>query len=155
MQTETEQQGSRPLKRYWISKHLDPYTVPAFGGGQTIYGSGFLLRVDTNGQVISLGADFYWKSDSLYQGGEPGMTLKFGKWHRMNQDLIVNQKLLAKDIMLTSDKIGQLELDSIQIQGDSLLIRKRDTLIPVKNPSRELELLLDGMTTFHKDKIGS
>jgi hypothetical protein len=156
IQTETKHQEITPLQRYWISKHLASYTIDsALGGGQTMYGSGFLLRIDSTRQVAYLGADFYWKNDSLYQGGEPGMTLKFGNWRRRNQTLMLHQKLLAKDIMLTSDKIGQLELDSVRIEGESFLIRNRDTLIPVKTPSKELEMLLDGMITFHKNRNGS
>src|SRR5687767_7857363 len=81
-QTETRQQNSKTLDRYWISHHLEHYTLDSsIGGGQTVYGAGFLLRLDTNGQAASLGADFYWKKDSLYRGGEPGMSVKLGDWH--------------------------------------------------------------------------
>ena len=77
------------------------------------------------------------------------MTIKFGKWQWKNQGLILNQKLLAKDFMLTSDRIGQIEVDTLMLRGDSLLIYKRDTLFPVSRPSTELELLLNGRIAFH------
>ncbi len=144
--TEIMRQDNRPLNRYWVSKSLEPYVIDsALGGGHTMYGSGFLLRIDTNRQVAYLGADFYWENDSLYQGGEPGITLKYGNWKQRDKTLLLQQKLLAKDIMLTSDRIGQLELDSVKIQGDSILIYRRDTLVPVITPSKELEALLNGI----------
>lgn len=150
---EIKQKEAQPLNRYWISKHFEYYDIDSlFGGGQTMYGSAFLLRLENSGQVASLGADFYWKNDSLYQGGEPGMTVRIGNWLQRNQNLILNQKLVARTIMLTSDRIGQLEVDTITLQGDSLLIRRSDTLIPVKKPSMEIDLLLNNLYNFHKNK---
>lgn len=153
---ETKQKENEHLNRYWVSKHLEPYTIDsAVGGGQTMYGSGFLLRLDSNGQAVSLGADYIWMNDSLYQRGEPGMSIKYGSWEVSEQRLFLNQKLLYKMIMHTSDKIGQTELDTLMLRGDSLLIHKTDTLTPVKKPSNELELLLNGIINYHSKKNGS
>ena len=146
-QRDSVQQIDRPFERYWISKHLDYYSVDtAIGGGKTIYGSAFLLRLDSNGQATSLGADFYWKNDSLYQGGEPGMTVKTGSWHRSDQTLALKQALVVKTIMRAGDRIGQLELDTIYIEANGLFLRKSDTLVPVTKPSTELQ-------SFHKTII--
>lgn len=81
------------ISGYWVSRHLEPYAMDAsLGGGQTLYGSGYLLVLDSNNKMASLGADYYWNNDSLYQGGEPGMTVKLvsGKWNIKTCYLIKN-----------------------------------------------------------------
>ena len=144
------------LTGYWLSKNLEHYAIdPTLGGGQTIYGSGYLLKLDSTGEVTSLGADFRWENDSLYQGGEPGMTLRIGEWHQKDQSLLLNQKLISKTFMLTNERIGQLEADSVSVQSDSILIHRQDTLILVKKPSKELEEFVQRIVKFHKRKNGS
>ncbi len=156
MQPDTKTQKDQALTGYWVSKHLESYSIDsALGGGLTMYGSGYFLKLDSNGWVTSFGADFYWDNDSLYQGGEPGITLKIGDWRREHKSLLLNQRLASKTIMLTSDRIGQLETDSVKVLSDSLLIHKQDTLILVKKPSRDLEQFIEKIVTFHKNKNGS
>jgi len=135
---------------YWVSHKLIPYEIDArLGGGQTKYGSGYLLRLDKDGQAVSLGGDFYWDNDSLFQGGEPGITLKIGKWRIENGVVYLDQILSLKSVMLISDRIGQPELDTIRLVNNKILVRKLDTLIYVKNPSRELDSLTSNLAFFH------
>lgn len=156
LQPDTRIQQDQALTGYWVSKHLEPYSIdPALGGGKTTYGSGYLLKLESNGQVTSLGADFYWENDSLYQGGEPGMTLKIGKWIKEKQGLLLYQRLASKTIMLTSDRIGQQETDTISVLSDSSMVHKQDTLVFVKRPSNDLEQFIERIVTFHKNKNGS
>lgn len=156
MQSDTRDQRDLALTGYWVSKHLEPYSIDsAFGGGKTTYGSGYLLKLGYNGQATSLGADFYWENDSLYQGGEPGLTLKIGDWKKEHQSLLLKQRLASKTIMLISDRIGQLETDSITVLSDSSMIRKQDTLIFVTKPSDDLKQFIEKIVTFHKNKNGS
>jgi hypothetical protein len=141
---------------YWISKNLEPYSVDsAFGGGKTIYGAGYLLKLDTNGQAVSLGADFYWKDDSLYKGGEPGMTLKIGNWHKEENILLLNQRLASRTFMRTGDRIGQIETDSVNVFVGRNLIHGQDTLISVKKLSIDLKEFVETLVTFHKENVGS
>ena len=155
-QQDTKSQKVMALTGYWLSKNLEHYAIDsALGGGQTIYGSGYLLKLDSTGVVTSLGADFRWENDSLYQGGEPGMTLRIGGWQQKDQSLLLNQQLVSKTFMLTSERIGQLETDSFFVQSDSTLIHRLDTLIFVKRPSKELEEFVQRIVTYHKSKKGS
>lgn len=155
-QSDTKSHKQDTFQGYWVSKNFEYYDIDtALGGGLTMYGSGYLLKLDSNGQATSLGADYYWKSDSLFQGGEPGMTLKIGQWHTNGKFLFLKQKLASKTIMLTSDHIGQTEIDSFLVQGDSSMIHGRDTLIFVTKPSRDLEKFLENLVTFHRKKSGS
>jgi hypothetical protein len=134
---------TRLKSNYWISKQFDHYVIDsAFGGGKTIYGSAYLLNLESNQKVNFLSADFYWEKDSLYLGGEPGRTMKSGFWSRQNNNLVLEQKLISKMIMLTSDSIGKVESETLKIVGDSSLIYKRDTLIPLSMPSSELKTLM-------------
>jgi hypothetical protein len=156
LQPDTRIKQDQALTGYWVSKHLEPYSIdPALGGGKTTYGSGYLLKLDSNGQVTSLGADFYWENDSLYQGGEPGMTLKIGDWKKEQQSLILKQRLASKTIMLTSDRFGQPEADTISVLSDSSMIHRQDTLVFVKKPSTDLKQFIKRIVTFHKSKNGS
>ena len=144
------------LTGFWVTKNLEHYAMDSsLGGGQTIYGSGYLLKLDSNGQVASLGADFRWEKDSLYQGGEPGMTLKIGEWNQKGQSLLLSQQLVSKTFLLSGERIGQLEADSVFVQSDSTLIHGQDTLIFVKKPSKELVEFVKRIVTFHKSKNGS
>jgi hypothetical protein len=141
---------------YWVSKHLETYPIDsALGGVKTTYGSGYLLKLDSNGQATLLGADFYWDSDSLYHGGEPGMTLKIGDWKKEQQRLLINQRLASKTIMLTSDRIGQRDTDSVLVLNDSSMIYRQDTLVFVKKPSNDLEQFIERIVLFHKNRNGS
>ena len=148
LQRDTTYNGVNPLEKYWISKTLDDYPVDsALGGGQTIYGSGHLIVLDSNSQSMSLGADFYWENDSLYHGGEPGMTLKMGRWQLNDGFVTLYQKLVLKTFMLSGEVIGQSEVDTITLKGNGQLIYKYDTLIPLLKQSNELELLLNKLKT--------
>ena len=143
-QSGTKNQRSNIFPGYWVSKNLGHYSVDSsLGGGQTIYGSGYLLKLDSNGQATSLGADFYWKNDSLFQGGEPGITLKIGNWESRGQLLLLQQKLISKSFILPSDRIGRSEVDTVFLEPNSSMIYGQDTLILVKKPSRELQLFVD------------
>lgn len=152
---DTKSHADLSLTGFWVSKNLEHYSIDsAVGGGQTIYGSGYLLKLDSNGVVTSLSADFRWENDSLYQGGEPGMTLRIGQWQLKDKSILLNQRLVFKTIMLTSDRIGQLEVDSVSVNSEKTLIYRQDTLIKVKTASKELETFIEGMVTFYKNRNG-
>ena len=61
------------------------------GGGKTIYGSAYLIRLDSNHKVNFLTADLYWKDDSLYLGGEPGIIMKSGNWNVEDSNVLLLQ----------------------------------------------------------------
>lgn len=113
------------------------------GGGKTVYGSAYLIRLDTNHKVNFLTADFYWKDDSLYLGGEPGIMMKSGDWDIKGSNLLLSQKLVAKTFLMPNDHIGQAEVDTFKISKDGTLTYKGDTLLPLKKPSSELKSFLD------------
>lgn len=138
--TELKQQEDLPFQRLWISKHLIPYRID---DGKTMYGSGYLLRLEPDSSAALLGADFYWKNDSLYQGGEPGRMVKTGTWNRRNQTLLLNLKLLEAGMKLPGIEIGQLQLDTLRMLNKNLFLYKEDTLIPVTKLSRRLEEMLN------------
>lgn len=57
--------------------------------------------------------------------------------------------------MLTSDRIGRTEVDSLLLQRDSSMIHGRDTLIFVTKPSKELEQLREKLVTYNRSRNGS
>jgi hypothetical protein len=129
---------------YWISKVFDYYEIDsALGGGKTIYGSASLIRLDSNHKVNLLTADFYWKDDSLYLGGEPGIIMKSGTWNVKDTNVLLSQKLIQKTFKFTGERIGQVESDTLKIPADSILRYNSDTLIPLNKPSSELKAFME------------
>jgi hypothetical protein len=124
---------------YWISEKFDYYPKDSITGIELMYGSAYFLNLNSNQEVRFLSGDFYWKNDSLYQGGEPGITLKAGNWKVKDSLLILSQKLIERTIMRISDTIGQIETDTLRFVGDSIIIYRRSRLVPVKKVSKELK----------------
>jgi len=151
---QSEFQNITSKSTFWISENLDYYSIDSiFGSGKTIYGSGYLLSFSPDQKVNFLTADFYWKNDSLYQGGEPGIIMKSGEWSIKDSTLLLNERLLEKSIMMLSDTIGEVQKDTFQIENDTLISYKRNKLIPLKKGSEQLKDFVKGIEKFHLNRI--
>jgi hypothetical protein len=128
---------------YWVSEDLDHYEMdPSLGSGKTAYGGGRLLYLGLNRECKSLSGDYYWENDSLYKGGEPGITIRAGTWEKKNRTVFLNQRLVFKTFMLTGTKVGDISLDSIHYIHPNSLFYLGDTLIRVTNISQELKTIV-------------
>ena len=139
---------------YWVSKYFEYYEIDSSVGNEKLfYSSALLLKLDSNKKVNFLSSNFYWNNDSLYLGSEPGRIMKSGSWELKDNEIVLHQNLLYKERMLTGDSVGQPESDTLKLEGDSLLIYKNDTLIPLTKPSQGLLNMMNKEWTnlFNKD----
>lgn len=90
-----------------------------------------------------LSGDFYWQNDTLYKGGEPGITLKAGKWNLVNSGFVFTDTLLHKTFRLPDESIGRTERVFATRVNDSMFIYENDTLIPVSNLSADLKAFMN------------
>lgn len=140
---EASKTSTQEVSGYWVSQHLEQYEMdPSLGSGKTVYGGARLLYLDLNGECKSLSGDYYWEKDSLYKGGEPGITIRAGTWEKRNLSVFLNQRLVFKTFMLTDTKVSDISLDTIHYLHPNSLIYLADTLIRVKNISQELKTIV-------------
>ena len=131
------------VSQYWVSDSLQHYLLDSTqGGGKTLYGSAYLLYLNSNKTANFLSADFYWKNESLYLGGEPGMTMRTGRWVLTDSQLSINQKIIYKTFKFPDDSLGVFDTDSLKINGDSILLYKGNRLVPLNKISSELKTLM-------------
>jgi hypothetical protein len=130
---------------YWFSDSLQPYILNPATGERTIYGSAVLLYLDEKQNIKLLSGDFYWQNDTLYKGGEPGITLKVGKWNFIDSGFVFTDTLLHKTFRLPGDSIGRTGKVFATRINESMFIYENDTLVPISNLSADL------MTFMHRN----
>lgn len=128
---------------YWVSSRLNFYKTDSSTGISPNYGSGKLIYFYEGNKARTLVRDFYWKNDSLYWGGEPGLIRRTGTYHINNGKVFLDQKLVEKTFLLPNESIGIATTDSLKIVGANMLITRNDTLVQVARMSKELKKLIE------------